>query len=46
MFKGMWKKSSLNFMPLVGFEASKIWKLFFGKFTVQQVLKSFAEIIP
>ena len=28
-------------MSLVGFQASKIW-MFFGKFTVEQVLKSFS----
>ena len=37
----MIKNSSLNFMSLVGFEASKIW-MFFGKFTAEQVLKSFS----
>ena len=36
------KNSSLNFMSLVGFQASKIWMFFFGKFTVEQVLKSFS----
>ena len=35
------KHSSPNFMSLVGFQASKIWMLF-GKFTVEQVLKSFS----
>ena len=29
-------------MSLVGFQASKIWMFFFGKFTVEQVLKSFS----
>ena len=33
------KNSSLNFMSLVGFQASKIC-MFFGKFTAEQVLKS------
>ena len=34
------KHSSLNFMPVVGFQASKIWM--FSKFTMRQVLKSFS----
>ena len=34
-------KSSLNFMYLVGFQASKIWMLF-GKFAVELVWKSFS----
>ena len=38
--EGIWKKnSSLNFMSSVDFHVSKIWILF-GKFTVEQVLKS------
>ena len=36
------KDASLNLMSLVGFQASKIW-IFFGKFTVEQVLKSFSD---
>ena len=36
------KKSGLNFMSLIAFHVSKIWRLY-GKFTVQQVLKSFAS---
>ena len=38
------KKSSLNFISLVGFQASKIWMCFFlAKFTAeQQVLKLFS----
>ena len=35
------KKSSLNFISLVSFQASKIW-MFFGKFTAKQVSKSFS----
>ena len=42
MQKVTWKKnSSLNFMSSVGFQASKIW-IFFGKFTVELVSKSFS----
>ena len=36
----MRKNSSLSFMSLVRFQAFKIWMLFFGKFTAEQVLKS------
>ena len=35
------KKPSPNFMSSVGFQAPKIW-MFFGKFTGDQVLKSFS----
>ena len=35
------KNSSLNFMSSIGLQASKICMYFFGKFTVEQVLKSF-----
>ena len=34
------KKVSLNFMSLVGFQASKVW-MFFGKFPIEQFFKSF-----
>ena len=38
------QNSSLNFMSLVGFQASEIWIFFFfGKLTAQQVLKSFSD---
>ena len=36
------KKSNLNSMYLVNFQPSKIW-MFFGKFTVEEVLKSFSD---
>ena len=35
------KNSNLNIMSSVGFQDSKIW-MFFGKLTVEQVLKSFS----
>ena len=34
------QNSSLNFVSLVGFQASKVWVFFLGKFTAEQVLKS------
>ena len=37
------KNPSLNFLSLVGFQASKIC-MFFRKFTAEQVLKSFLRI--
>ena len=36
------KNSTLNFMSLVGFQASKIWTFFFGKFFMELFWKSFS----
>ena len=38
------KKSSLNSMSLIGFQVSKI-SMFFGKFTANQVMRSFSDRI-
>ena len=36
------KNSTLNFMSLVAFQASKIWTFFFGKFFMELFWKSFS----